>query len=137
MNTPNRLPAFSKIKKIVLIEPDVAVRERYCELLRAEKYEVYSAADGKAGFDLVVRELPDLVLLEVLLPKMDGFEVLHRMNQKKEMKDIPVLLITELGHADDIARGRHLGASEYLLKGHHSPEQVVKKVMSILAAIKE
>lgn len=123
---------FIGMKKIVVIEPDVVLREKYRKLLGSEGFEVHVVGDGRAGFDMVARELPDLVLCEVLLSRMDGFEVLGRMNQKKEMMNIPVVLVTELGHADDIARGRHLGANEYLLKGHHSPAQVVKSITTIL-----
>ncbi|MBI4253062.1 response regulator [Candidatus Uhrbacteria bacterium] len=120
------------MKKIIIIEPDSAVREEYRELLGAEGFEVHTAVDGKAGLDLIWREQPDCVLLEILLPKIDGFEVLRRMNEKEETKDIPVVLFTELGHEEDVARARHLGAHEYCIKAHHTPQDILKKIKELL-----
>src|SRR3990167_10492163 len=88
------------MKKIIIIEPDNAVREEYRELLGTEGFEVHTAADGKSGLDCIWREQPDLVLLEVLLPKIDGFEILRQVRARAQTADTSVILFTELGHED-------------------------------------
>lgn len=121
------------MKKIVVIEGDGAVREEYRELLGAAGFEVHSAADGKAGLDVIWRESPDCVLLEILLSKIDGFEVLRTLRKNASTKDTPVILFTELGHEEDIARARHLGAHDYCIKARHTPADVVKKIQELLS----
>ena len=120
------------IKKIVIIEPDATIREEYRELLSAEKFDVHTAPDGKAGLDLIWREQPDCILLEILLPKIDGFEVLQKVRATAQTKGTPVILFTELGHEEDMARARHLGAHEYCVKTHHTPKEIVQKIKALL-----
>lgn len=121
------------MKKIVIIEPDSAAREEYRALLGAAGFDVHTAADGKAGLDLIWRESPDLLLLEVLLSKIDGFEVLRQVRTRVQTAGIPAVLFTELGHEEDVARARHLGAHEYCIKAHHTPQDIVQKVKALLS----
>lgn len=122
------------MKKVLVIEPDNAIREEYRELLGAAGYEAHTASDGKAGLDIVWREQPDCVLLEILLPKIDGFEVLRQIRKNSSTEDMPVILFTELGHEDDIARARHLGCNDYCVKARHSTSDVVKKVQELFSS---
>lgn len=121
------------MKKIVIIEPDNVTREHYRELLGAAGFDVHTAADGKTGLDLIWRESPDLLLLEILLPKIDGFEVLRQVRTRAQTAGIPVVLFTELGHEEDIAHARHLGAHEYCVKAQHTPQDIVQKVTALLS----
>lgn len=123
----------STMKKIIIIEPNNAIREEYRELFGAEGFEVHTAADGKVGLDLIWREEPQCILLEVLVPKVDGFEVMRQVRSRAQTSGIPVVLFTELGHEDDLARARHLGAHEYCIKAHHTPRDVVEKVKKIIS----
>lgn len=125
--------ASKNMKKIVIIEPDSAVREEYREVFGAAGFDVHTAADGRAGLDLIWRESPDLVLLEILLPKIDGFEVLRQVRMRAQTAGIPVVLFTELGHEEDMARARHLGAHEYCIKAHHTPQDIVQKITALLS----
>lgn len=121
------------MKKILVIEPDNAIREEYRELFGVAGYEAHTAADGKAGLDVLWREQPDCVLLEILLPKIDGFEVLRQIRKNPSTEDVPVILFTELGHEDDVARARHLGCHDYCIKAQHTPEDIVKKITALLS----
>ncbi len=120
------------MKKIVIIEPDDSIREEYRERLSREGFDVHTAKDGKVGLDLIWREEPHAILLEVLTSKVDGFEVLRQVRLSPNTKDTPVILFTELGHEDDIARARHLGAHDYCIKAHHTSTDIVKKIKTLL-----
>ena len=92
---------------------------------------MHTASHGRDGLDLIWREEPDCVLLEGLLPNIDGFEVVRRIRDKASTMHIPVVMVTELGHEDDKACARHLGVQEYCVKGEHTEEDVVEKIKQL------
>jgi CheY-like chemotaxis protein len=89
---------------------------------------VWKAGDGKAGLKLVRTKRPNLVLCDVLMPKMNGFEVLKELKNKPETRDIPVIMLTMLGSDDDIKKGLKLGANDYIVKSQHAVGEIVEKV---------
>ena len=98
-----------------------------------EGFEVSLASDGEKGLKLIKEKNPDLVLLDIIMPKMDGFEVLKQIKADKKTKSIPVILLTNLSQKDEVKKGLELGAVDYLIKAHFMPSEVVKKIKSALA----
>ncbi|MBU0613049.1 response regulator [Patescibacteria group bacterium] len=119
-------------KKIVLVEDDSFLAGMYVSKLNLEDFEVKLAENGEDGLKLATAEIPDLILLDILLPRMDGFEVLKKLKQNPSTADIPVILLTNLGQKKDVDRGLALGAKDYLIKAHFMPNEVIAKIKKIL-----
>lgn len=124
----------SKKIKILLVEDDPFLLSMYASKLELSGYQVLAAEDGLKGFDLAVKEKPDIILLDVLLPKMNGFEVLRRVKLDQATAGIPVIILTNLGQAGEIEQGMRLGAADYLIKAHFTPTEVIKKIKNVLPA---
>jgi|SRR3989344_3103778 len=114
--------------KIVLVEDDPSILEMYTLKFTEEGYDIKTAEDGAAGLDLVKKELPKIVLLDIILPKLDGFSVLEEIKKDPKIKDIIVLLLSNLGQDSDKEKGKKLGAVDYCVKADLTPQQLVEKV---------
>ena len=123
---------MSNKKSILLVEDDEFLAELYATKLNLENFEVSLAVDGEKGLKMIKELKPDLILLDIILPKMDGFEILKNMKADPELKNIPVILLTNLSQKDEVKRGLDLGATDYLIKAHFMPSEVVKKIKQIL-----
>jgi DNA-binding response OmpR family regulator len=121
-------------KKIVLVEDDSFLAGMYVSKLNLEDFEVTLAENGEDGLKLATEKMPALILLDILLPRMDGFEVLKKLKQNPSTADIPVILLTNLGQKKDVDRGLALGAEDYLIKAHFMPNEVIAKIKKILKA---
>ena len=119
-------------KLIMLVEDDEFLAELYATKLKLENYEVILATDGEKGLKMIKEKKPDLILLDIILPKMDGFEILKAIKNEKELKDIPVILLTNLSQKDEVKKGLDLGANDYLIKAHFMPSEVVDKIKKVL-----
>lgn len=122
----------SKKIKILLVEDDPFLLNMYATKFEIEDFQVVVAEDGDKGYKAAVKELPDIILLDVMLPKMNGFEVLEKIKSDKTVKDIPVILLTNLSQKNEIDRAMNLGAVDYLIKAHFMPSEVVDKIKKIL-----
>lgn len=118
--------------KILLVEDDQSLREIYSIRLTAEGYEIVSAGDGEEALATAVREKPDLVLSDVMMPKISGFDMLDILRQTPETKDIKVIMMTALSSEDQRERGNSLGANRYLVKSQVGIEDVVNAVHEVL-----
>jgi DNA-binding response OmpR family regulator len=118
--------------KILIIEDDRFLRELMVRKLKMENLEVVEAEDGAEGLKKIKEEKPDLVLLDLILPEMDGFEVLEQKRKDEEIKDIPVIILSNLGQKEEIDRGLQLGAKDFLVKAHFSPSEIVEKIKLFL-----
>jgi DNA-binding response OmpR family regulator len=119
--------------KILIIEDDSFLLTMYATKFELENYQVVTAEDGEKGLKLAQREKPDIILLDVLLPKLNGFEVLKALKENVETKDSKVILLTNLSQRGEVQQGLALGAVDYLIKAHYMPSEVVEKVSKILA----
>ena len=119
-------------KKIVIVEDDTFLAGMYSTRLATEGYDVKMASDGQIGVDMVTKELPDIILLDIILPELDGFSVLQKIKADGATKNIPVILLTNLGQKADVERGLELGASDYLIKAHFTPSEVVAKIKALI-----
>ncbi|MDP2671250.1 MAG: response regulator [bacterium] len=121
-------------QKILVVEDDQFLRELYDELLSGEGYEVSVAADGQEGFDKVSAGGFDLVLLDIMLPKIDGLEVLRKLKETPpKQANGPTVLLTNLGQDSIIKEGFSLGAAGYLIKSAMNPDQVLNEVKVFLS----
>jgi len=121
-------------KRILVVEDDQFLRELYDELLREEGYEVDLSSDGEAGLAKFLAGGYDLILLDIMLPKMDGLEILRQLRDKHPVKpNGPVVLLTNLGQDSIIKEGFSLGAAGYLIKSAMNPDQVLSEVKVFLS----
>ena len=125
--------ATPQITKILIVEDDTFLAGMYVTKLGLEHFKTELAVDGKSALEKAKKFMPDLILLDVLLPKMNGFEVLKELKQAPETKLIPVILLTNLGQKSDVLKGLEAGAADYLIKAHFMPSEVVEKIKHILA----
>jgi DNA-binding response OmpR family regulator len=119
--------------KIVLVEDDEVLGKVMYEELIAGGFDVSRAMDGEAGLALINEKKPDLVLLDLLMPKMDGFTVLEKVKQSPVTRNIPVIILSMLNNDEDLKRGMKLGADDYLVKSQHAIGEIIEKVNAFLA----
>lgn len=120
------------MKKIIVLEDEeVLVKALSIELLGAG-FEVKSASDGEAGLKLIEDEGPDLVLLDLTMPKLSGFEVLKKIKEDKNLKHIPVIILSNLGQDEDKKKGLELGAEDYFVKSSTDLTVLTEKLKTLL-----
>lgn len=119
-------------KRLLIIEDDPFLLNIYTVRFEKDNFKVYQADDGEKGLKMAKREKPDFILLDILLPKMNGFEVLKELKADQETKDIKVLLLTNLSQRGEVEDGLKMGAVDYLIKAHFMPAEVVAKVKKYL-----
>jgi len=123
---------MNKNKKILVIEDEATLQKALNEVLSKEGYEVLSSLDGLKGLELAQEERPDLILLDIILPKMDGFEVLKKIKENDDISQIPIIILTNLSDVSDIQKALDLGATTYLIKADFHIEDVLKKIEKVL-----
>ena len=119
-------------KKILIVEDDKFLRELIARKLAKENFEVAEAADGEEGIKKAKEEKPDLVLLDLILPGIDGFEVLSKIKEDEATQKIPVIVLSNLGQKEDVERCMQLGAVNYMIKAHFTPVEIIEKVEAVL-----
>ena len=124
--------AKKKALQILLVEDDAFLANIYKTKFEMEGFKVTVAENGELGLKEANKKRPDLVLLDILLPKMDGFTVIEHLKEDKVLRDVPVIMLTNLGQKDDVEKGLELGADEYLIKAHFKPSETVDKVREVL-----
>jgi DNA-binding response OmpR family regulator len=120
------------MKKILIIEDDKFLRELISRKLVSENYTPVEAKDGEEGLKKIKDEHPDLVLLDLILPGIDGFEVLAQAKQNPKVAEIPVIILSNLGQRDDVEKGMTLGAADFLIKAHFTPQEIISKIKYVL-----
>ena len=116
------------MKTILFIEDESALQQTLGNVLKREGYKVVTALDGEIGLKLAKTQSPDLILLDLILPKMDGFEVLEKLKEVPETKEIPIIILTNLERMEDVERALEFGAKTYLVKANYTLKEVVEKV---------
>lgn len=121
-----------KKAKILLIEDDEMLSGLYAEKFKKEGYDVLTANNGLDGIKLAEAEMPTVILLDIIMPKMDGFVALKKLRKNDATKGIPVILLTNLGQEEDVKKGKSLGADDYFIKANHTPSEIVAKVKDLV-----
>lgn len=119
-------------KKILIIEDDPFILKMYRHKFEDLGFIFREAGTGDKGLDLAREETPDIIILDIVLPQKDGFEILKQIKKDPQLKDIPVVMLTNLGQKEEVEKGLELGANDYLVKAHYTPSEVVERVQKIL-----
>lgn len=122
----------SDMTKILIVEDDRTLLKMYQTKLTLENFEVEAAYDGEEGLEKLKTTSPNLVLLDLAMPKLDGFEFLKKMMADASLKKIPVVVFSNLGQESDVEKAKDLGAKDYLIKANLTPKQVVEKIKQYL-----
>jgi DNA-binding response OmpR family regulator len=120
------------MKKILFIEDESALQKTFRDVFEKEGYEMLSALEGESGLRLAKAQKPDLILLDLILPRKDGFEVLKELKEDENTKEIPVIVLTNLEDIESVEKAIELGATTYLVKAQYKLEEVIQKVKKAL-----
>ena len=120
------------MKKILIVEDDKFLRELIAKKLQSENYQAIEAKNGEEGVQKIIAEKPNLILLDLILPGIDGFEVHKQAKENPLTTEIPVIILSNLGQRDDIEKGLGLGATDFLIKAHFTPKEIIDKIKAIL-----
>ena len=119
-------------KKILIVEDDNFISEMYANKFGESGFEISVAKDGQEALDKAKEIIPDLILLDIVLPKKDGFEVLKDLKKENVLKNTKIVFLTNLGEGEDLNKGLRSEADAYLIKAHSTPSQIVAKIEEIL-----
>ncbi len=122
------------MKSILFIEDESALQKTFGDLLGAKGYRLISALDGEIGLALAKKEKPDLILLDIVLPKINGLDVLGKLKDDPETKTIPIIILTNLEGINNVGKALELGATTYLVKVQYSLDEVLEKIEKALSS---
>jgi len=120
------------MKEILLIEDDPFLIDIYTTKLKDSGFLVEVASDGKQALEKVKAKKPDLVLLDIVLPKVSGWEILRKMKAEANLKNLKIIILSNLGQKEEVEKGMDLGVAKYLIKAHYTPSQVVEEIKKII-----
>ncbi len=120
--------------KILFIEDDPLIIKIYTTRLTADGYQVFSAENGEEGAKIAETEIPDLIVLDLMMPKLDGFGVLERLRANSRLKKTPILVYSNLAQEGEAERAKSLGATEFIIKANLSPTEMVEKLKKYLGS---
>ena len=121
------------MNKVLLIDDDPFILEMYVLKLKTAGFDVEAASSGKEGLERIKMFQPDLLLLDIVMPVMDGFDILQELKKSPPPNPLKIVLLSNLGQKEDIERGLALGANDYIVKANFTPGEVVAKIQSLLA----
>ncbi len=119
-------------KTVLVVEDDKYLREVLVEKLKKEGFDVIEAVDGEAGLASTAKKKPDIVVLDIILPLMNGFDYLEAKGKDTVIRDIPVIILSNLGQKEDVERGMKLGAKDYIVKAHFTPNDLIVKIQGLI-----
>jgi DNA-binding response OmpR family regulator len=117
---------------ILIIEDEPGFRRIYKDFLQSEGYIIQEADDGQKGLQMIKSLKPDLVLLDIVLPQVSGFDILKNIREDAATKDIPVIIFSVLGERDTVKKGLEMGANDFAVKGFYSPGEMLSKIRALL-----
>lgn len=117
---------------VLLVEDEKMLADMYSMKFNMDGFTTHTAYDGEAGLKMAQTVKPDIILLDIIMPKMDGFAVLKALRADPSLARTPIVLLTNLGQDEDMKKGQQLGATGYFVKANHTPAEVVAKVKSVL-----
>ena len=121
--------------KILVVEDDKFLRDLLVRKLNEEHFNLEIAIDGNEAINKINSWMPDLILLDLIIPGIDGFEVLKRIKEFPATNKIPVVILSNLGQQEEVEKGLNLGAVDYLVKAHLTPGEIIDKIKNILEKI--
>lgn len=119
-------------KTILIIEDDKFLFSLIAKKLEKEGFKVLNAIDSKEAFKILEEVKPDLIILDLVLPVLDGYEILSILKKEKNTKDIPVIILSNLGQKEDVEKAMALGAVDFMIKVNFTPDEIIRKIKNIL-----
>lgn len=116
------------MKKVLLVEDEQILLELLDKKLRGQGYDVSLASDGEEGLRLARQVIPDIIILDILMPKMDGFAMMTELQKDENLKKIPIIIVSNSGQTVELSRARQLGAKDWLVKTEFDPQEVIEKI---------
>lgn len=120
------------MKTILLVEDDQFLIDIYATKLKKAGFLVEVAEEGNQVMSKIKEKKPDLLVLDIILPHLDGWEVLSKIREDKDSKNLKVIILSNLGQKDEVEKGLKLGATKYLIKAHYTPSEIVEEIKKIL-----
>ena len=120
------------MKTILLIEDDPFLIDIYTTKLKEAGFSVEVATDGNEGLRKIAEKIPDLVVLDIVLPQIDGWEILKKIKEDPKLNPTPVVILSNLGQRGEVEKGLKMGATKYLIKAHYTPSEVIEEIKKIL-----
>lgn len=120
------------MKSILLVEDDPFLIDIYTTKLKEVGYSVDVADDGEEALNKIKEQKPDLILLDIVLPSINGWEILRRIKKDEELKNLKVIILSNLAEKEEVEKGMNCGAEKYLVKAHYTPTEVIKEITKIL-----
>ncbi len=120
------------MKTILLVEDDPFLIDIYTTKLKEAGFSIEVATDGEDGLRKIKEKIPDLMVLDIVLPQIDGWEILREIKEKLGLKDLKVIILSNLSQKDEVEKGLKLGATKYLIKAHYTPSEVVEEIKKVL-----
>ena len=124
------------MKKIILVEDDPFLIDIYTTKLKELDFAIQVATDGEEAISKIKEEKPDLIVLDIVLPHVDGWEILREIKGEEKLAKTKIIILSNLGQKEEVEKGLQLGATKYLIKAHYTPSQVVEEIKKILKDIK-
>jgi DNA-binding response OmpR family regulator len=118
---------------ILIVEDQRGFRRIYRDVLVDDGYEVMEATNGEEGWEMIMAHTPNLVLLDLGIPVLDGFQVLEKIRRSSQTKDIPVIIFSVLGEPKDVKKALEMGANDYTVKGFYTPRQILSKIKALIS----
>ena len=116
------------MKNILLIEDNPFLIDIYTTKLKEVGFKVKVAKDGQAALDFLSQQKPDLLILDIVLPNIDGWEILREIKNQDQFKDLPIIVLSNLGQKQEVTKGLKLGATKYLIKADYTPTEIVEEI---------
>ncbi len=120
------------MKTILLVEDDPFLVDIYSTKLKEAGFSVQVAIDGKEALKKMKEDVPDLLLLDIVLPNFNGWEILRKIERDEKLNTLKIIVLSNLGEKQEIEKGLKLGAARYLVKAHYTPSEVVEEIKKIL-----
>ena len=124
----------AKKYKILIVDDDDIVRETYLQVFRNRGFDAIGAKDGLEGIDIATKENPDVILTGIVMPRMDGFQLISALRENVGTKDIPIAIISHLGREEDRRRAKEMEIEHFIIQGSMTPLEVVDKLKSLIAS---
>ena len=124
-------------KRVVWVEDDPFLNNLVKHKLSATKCVFFQASEGEQALKIISKEMPDIVMLDIILPGVDGFEILRRMKADPKIKRIPVVILSNLGQTSDIEKGKSLGAERFIVKATVTPDEIIEKIKEVITNSKK
>lgn len=120
------------MKKILLVEDDLFIADIYSTKLSEAGFKVEIIKNGGKVLEKLRKEKPDLLLLDIVLPEFSGWEILREIKKDQNLKDLKIIILSNLGQKEEVEKGLEFGAAKYLIKAHYTPSQVVEEIKEVL-----